>query len=235
MEQSNAVCNKILDIGEDINVNDLKSDKIRNEKIAKICAQQPYYSKLIYLEIRIKKFLKKRKIKVQQKRMSKEDKYDNNPNVFIYNTNASSLRANNNNNNNNDGKNSENVAMVMASILIPTVKADLKECFLFINDPFSKTIHGILEANDPRHKNNPNMKERKRYPKVFEDNFSYTGEWKNAKRDGIGILTNDICKYIGNFKDDAVFGFGKLIKEEGDIYMGFWNNNQASGIGTFKT
>ena len=72
--------------------------------------------------------------------------------------------------------------------------------------------------NDPRDAINDNV--RRKYPKIVEDQSSYLGEWKNGKRDGIGILTyKNTTKFIGNFVDNNVNGLGKLIYENGKFII----------------
>ena len=124
-----------------------------------------------------------------------------------------------------------------SSIVIPTVKAELKESLIFSHDPFikgKKSQRNINDSKDPRF--GPFDDKRHKYPKIFEDESSYEGEWKNGKRDGIGILCwKDVSKFIGEFIEDKVLGFGKLIHEDGDVYTGYWNDFQAQGIGYYKT
>lgn len=61
---------------------------------------------------------------------------------------------------------------------------------------------------------------------------TYTGEFKNTKRHGNGIL---ICKngdeYTGKFKDNKMDGLGKMIYANGDIYEGEWSDGKPNGYG----
>ena len=75
---------------------------------------------------------------------------------------------------------------------------------------------------------------RRSFPILIQGDFSYEGEWKNGKRDGLGIyIKKNTAKFIGHFILDHVNGFGKLIDNNGDEYIGYWKNSQANGIGIY--
>ena len=44
-----------------------------------------------------------------------------------------------------------------------------------------------------------------------------------------------MAKFVGEFIEDRVIGFGKLYHDDGDEYIGFWNEFQAHGAGIYKT
>ena len=71
-------------------------------------------------------------------------------------------------------------------LLIPTIKPDLLENQIFKNDAFRSGIRKSQYENDPRDAPIDNI--RKKYPKIVEEQSSYLGEWKNGKRDGLGLL-----------------------------------------------
>ena len=245
----------------EVNIESLQNDKFKNKNTHQLLIQ-PNYSKLIYLQTRIKRFLKKKKKNgIMQK---DQDLNTKNINVNI-NLNVNMDRPTNENtrmgtkdnskqvknitkdNNSNQLKklpqninpSNENSKSINqdSSIVIPTVKAELKESLIFSHDPFIKgkrSQRNINDSKDPRF--GPFDDKRHKYPKIFEDESSYEGEWKNGKRDGIGILCwKDVSKFIGEFIEDKVLGFGKLIHEDGDVYTGYWNDFQAQGIGYYKT
>ena len=245
----------------EVNIESLQNDKFKNKNTHQLLIQ-PNYSKLIYLQTRIKRFLKKKKKNgIMQK---DQDLNTKNINVNI-NLNVNMDRPTNENtrmgtkdnskqvknitkdNNSNQLKklpqninpSNENSKSINqdSSIVIPTVKAELKESLIFSHDPFikgKKSQRNINDSKDPRF--GPFDDKRHKYPKIFEDESSYEGEWKNGKRDGIGILCwKDVSKFIGEFIEDKVLGFGKLIHEDGDVYTGYWNDFQAQGIGYYKT
>ena len=119
-------------------------------------------------------------------------------------------------------------------LLIPTIKPDLLENQIFKNDAFRSGIRKSQYENDPRDAPNDNI--RKKYPKIVEEQSSYLGEWKNGKRDGLGLLCwGSESKFMGYFIEDKVIGYGKLWHEDGDSYKGQWNNFQAEGWGIYHT
>ena len=244
----------------EVNIESLQNDKFKNKNTHQLLIQ-PNYSKLIYLQTRIKRFLKKKK----KNGIMPKDQDLNTKNINVnINLNVNMDRPTNENtrmgtkdnskqvkniskdNNSNQLKklpqninpSNENSKSINqdSSIMIPTVKAELKESLIFSHDPFikgKKSQRNINDSKDPRY--GPFDDKRHKYPKIFEDESSYEGEWKNGKRDGLGILCwKDVSKFIGEFIEDKVLGFGKLIHEDGDIYTGYWNDFQAQGIGYYK-
>jgi hypothetical protein len=117
---------------------------------------------------------------------------------------------------------------------IPTIKPDLLDNQIFKNDAFRSGIRKTNYENDPRDALNDNV--RRKYPIIVEDQSSYLGEWKNGKRDGIGLLCwGKESKFLGHFVEDKVIGYGKLWHEEGDYYKGEWKDFQAQGWGIYYT
>ena len=126
--------------------------------------------------------------------------------------------------NNNDENNGNN------SIFIPILKLELFERELFKIDPFRNGVRKTKYDNDPRDIFD-NI--RKKYQKITEDNCSYIGEWKNGKRDGIGLLCWEKEKFLGYFIENNVNGYGRLCGQNGDTYKGYWKNYQADGWGIY--
>ena len=127
---------------------------------------------------------------------------------------------------NNDEPNNDN------SIIIPTLKPELLENELFKKDPFRIGVRKSKYDNDPR--DGPIDNIRRNYPAIIEDNSSYLGEWKNRKRDGLGLLCwEDGSKFFGYFSENIVAGYGRLWHQNGDSYKGQWNNYEADGWGIY--
>mmetsp|Transcript_10666 Transcript_10666/g.16332 ORF Transcript_10666/g.16332 Transcript_10666/m.16332 type:complete len:891 (+) Transcript_10666:37-2709(+) len=62
---------------------------------------------------------------------------------------------------------------------------------------------------------------------------SYTGSFKNNKRDGFGILIHSqFGKYAGNFREDKKHGEGTLILSDNSSYHGNFANGTFDGKGT---
>lgn len=60
----------------------------------------------------------------------------------------------------------------------------------------------------------------------------YTGDVKNGKADGEGILTGGGRHYEGTFYKGIANGSGTLKLKDGAIYEGYFNNGEAEGDGT---
>ena len=127
------------------------------------------------------------------------------------------------------GKTTEN------QLIIPKDHSAYKRNKFFAEDPFSKPLKDTKDtSNDPR--NGPMDNKRRKYPKIEQDEFSYEGEWKNRKRDGVGILIwKNVAKFIGEFLEDRVWGFGILHHDDGDEFKGYWEEFQAKGVGKYHT
>ena len=62
----------------------------------------------------------------------------------------------------------------------------------------------------------------------------YTGEIKNGKPEGFGILTSsDGEKYEGEFKDGEKYGQGTYTYHHGFKYVGEWKDNKKHGQGKY--
>lgn len=68
---------------------------------------------------------------------------------------------------------------------------------------------------------------------VFPKGDSYTGEWRNGKAQGKGILkyTNGDV-YSGEWLDGMANGMGTMEFADGTKYYGQWKSSLAHGFGT---
>lgn len=76
---------------------------------------------------------------------------------------------------------------------------------------------------------------RENLPKVtFESGVTYTGEWKQQKRDGQGTQTwPDGTVYSGSWMNNVANGSGKFVHSNGDTYEGEWKDGKAHGYGVY--
>jgi len=65
----------------------------------------------------------------------------------------------------------------------------------------------------------------------FPDGSVYSGQWDDDKKNGVGTYTYvNGDTYEGQFKDDKRHGDGTYtFKENGTVFKGKWENDQASG------
>ena len=68
---------------------------------------------------------------------------------------------------------------------------------------------------------------------ILDKDSLYKGDFKNFKRHGNGIYLRDSSKYEGEFMSDKKHGQGKLELKTGDIYIGEFKNNAISGYGKY--
>ena len=104
----------------------------------------------------------------------------------------------------------------------------------FAEDPFYKPLKDTKDtSNDPL--NGPIDNVLRGYPKIEQDEFSY-GEWKNRKRDGVEVLIwKNVAKFIGEFLEDMMWGFGILHHDDRDKYMRYLEEFKAKGVGKYHT
>lgn len=86
---------------------------------------------------------------------------------------------------------------------------------------------------------------------IYPDGKRYDGEWKDDKRNGLGVLTWDIrigrrflgsggpCLknfnyYEGDWQDDERSGYGVLCERGIGKYMGSWKNDKREGFGIYE-
>jgi hypothetical protein len=68
---------------------------------------------------------------------------------------------------------------------------------------------------------------------IFSKGDSYSGEWRNGKADGKGILKYaDGNRYSGDWKDGKANGYGTMNYADGSKYVGDWKFSLAHGRGT---
>jgi hypothetical protein len=69
----------------------------------------------------------------------------------------------------------------------------------------------------------------------YEDpNFIYIGEWLDDAIHRGTMKYPDGSKYVGYFKNDAMYGLGTMTWSNGTIYTGEWRDNQRNGPGTLR-
>ena len=205
---------------------------------------QPNFSSLIFLQFKIKKYLRNKKslsssnfIKLKAINSIKSNSSSNNNNI---NNNAYKIILNDHSNN----------KFNMNYLRKTTDKEDkyepkkyIKKLDLIDNEIiFPKLIKNKgpnlfqqdLFQNKISPKQYPLDNKRRKFPILIQGDFSYEGEWKNGKRDGLGIyIKKNVAKFIGYFIEDQVEGFGKLTDRNGDVYIGYWLTSQASGFGIY--
>lgn len=70
------------------------------------------------------------------------------------------------------------------------------------------------------------------HEETYPDGSTYTGEWKDGKREGQGLFIAAVGdRYEGTWQDDLFHGDGKLIDAAGFIYEGQWERNCPHGKG----
>ena len=247
-------CFKNVKIIKELKVEIIK--KKNNENVeTNYYLSQPNYSTLLFLQTRVKRFLKTKNNQSQSlsnqnnitsSNMTYNNIISNSINTFPlkrvataeFNKNLSQKITEKDDHEvkpKNKNKNNINKIDIIDEQKIYFPKIILyKGSNMFQQDLFSKSNPNINNCNeDPR--NGPFDNKRRKYPKLTQDIFSYEGEWKNGKRDGIGILVKkEIAKFIGEFVEDKVCGFGKLIDVNGEKYIGYWKESQASGLGIYS-
>jgi len=73
--------------------------------------------------------------------------------------------------------------------------------------------------------------------------LEYTGDWKDDMKHGYGEMDfydtglheqDEYKKYSGNWVNDNINGLGKMIFVSGNVYEGWWKDQQMSGPGKMK-
>ena len=62
---------------------------------------------------------------------------------------------------------------------------------------------------------------------------TYTGSFKNGKKNGYGEETYIYKKYIGYWKDNEYHGFGTLYENDIKEYSGYWKHGKREGKGNY--
>ena len=208
---------------------------------------QPNYSSLIFLQTRIKRYLNNKAINTNEK-LHANLLYNNQKNNLNTSSNINAVNQSSANfianirqqttdkeeivEKNKNQKNINKIEIIEEQkLFFPKIILD-KGANMFQEDLFSKQK---IKKNSKDPRNGPFDTKRRKFPILYQDNFSYEGEWKNGKRDGMGILIKkDVAKFIGEFVEDKVNGFGKFINENADEYLGYWKESQFYGLGIYK-
>ncbi len=223
---------------------------------------QPNFSSLIFLQIRIKRYLINKNSKANQQIYSKFFNNHNNTKTSSNMTYANNLITNTIIHGNlrrestskfninlrkettdkeeiNESHNNQNNININEVDILEEKKANFpkiilnKDSNMFKDNLFIEQNNNKKSNKDPR--NGPFDGERRKYPIIYHDQYSYEGEWKNGKRDGIGILINkEGAKYIGEFKENKMSGFCKFWAENGDEFIGYWEDHKANGLGIYN-
>ena len=205
---------------------------------------QPNFSSLIFLQFKIKKYLRNKKslsssnfIKLKAINSIKSNSSSNNNNI---NNNAYKIILNDHSNNkfnmNYLRKTTDKEDKYEPKKYIKKLDLTDKEIIFpkLIKNKGPNLFQQDLFQNKICPKQYPLDNKRRKFPILIQGDFSYEGEWKNCKRDGLGIyIKKNVAKFIGYFIEDQVEGFGKLTDRNGDVYIGYWLNSQASGFGIY--
>lgn len=208
---------------------------------------QPNYSLLIFLQTRIKRYLNNKAINNNEKLNAnllynnQKINFNTSSNINAINQTSANLIANIRQQttdkdeiieNSKIQKNVNKIEILEEQkLFFPKIILD-KGANMFQEDLFSKQK---IKNNSKDPRNGPFDNKKRKFPILYQDNFSYEGEWKNGKREGMGILIKkDVAKFIGEFIEDKVNGFGKFINENGDDYLGYWKDSQFHGLGIYN-
>lgn len=229
------ICNHNNKFQKEINVDQLNS----SNRIITYISNSRDFPKLIYLQLRIKRYL--RKVRIKSKGNTKINLSQGKQETA---SNSRSLEAKALN----EHENGQVRNNITDKVLISQDPFKSKGSSKHINklNPLmdqsdkSNQCTSISNCNtktkviskDPRDQEHNNI--RQIYPEIEEDGFTYIGEWKNGMRDGFGVLSlKDISKYIGEFKENVVFGFGILYDSEKGKSVGYWDDFKANGLGYY--
>lgn len=71
----------------------------------------------------------------------------------------------------------------------------------------------------------------------YSDNYFYSGYVDiNNKKNGKGfILKSDGSKFIGNWENDTLDGYGRIIDKQGNLYEGYFKQNKLNGVAKMVT
>ena len=202
------------------NISKLKGDIILNSVEQETEKYLDQTDKLIFIQRNIKKYLKKIKNKKKLK-FKTNDK--NGKKSSIPNEKEQKMDKGNKNMKKNNKYITYDEEEPSNEFLIPTINTPLMEKNIFENDPFRNKNRSNQKNNNENNINDPRDGPmdgiRRKFPKIKEDQSSYEGEWKDGKRDGLGVLCwGDESKFMGKFEEDKVIGYGKLWHDD-EIYI----------------
>jgi hypothetical protein len=168
----------------------------KNELIKKY-TQIPYINKVIYLQNKIRNFLKKNKSKTRNKKNNSnkklnkkipknESKVNNNSTLEEIKLNKNKEKERTNENTTDDSnkinkKDYENNIEADEDDFMKVEKINPHLMNSNLKDAFKKNERKSFLENDPR--DAPIDDIRRYFPKINEDQSSYEGEWKNGMRD----------------------------------------------------
>ena len=171
-----------------------------------------YLPQIIFLQIRLKKFLNK----LKQSTDPKEDFYNK-----YYGTIELSQ---------------ENLEIIGANNELADIsnKEQLYHKIQNSKDKFKTLSQKYSSAQ----KNSNELQEEKKTNKVkdykINNNAKYTGDMLNGKQEGYGIqIWEDGAKYEGEWKNGKTNGYGIFYHPDGDIYKGYWKDNEHNGFGIY--
>lgn len=171
-----------------------------------------YLPKIIFLQIRIKKYLNK-------------VKQFNDPKDTFYKKYYGTIELS-----------PENLVIIGANDEYADTgnKEYLRHKIKNSNEKFKTLSHKYSSRND---NNNEPIEENKPYKvKDYQINkkAKYTGDMLNGKQNGHGVqIWEDGAKYYGEWKEGKTNGYGVFYHPEGDIYKGYWKNDKAHGHGIY--
>ena len=236
------LCSRIIIPNADVPVNsNSSSQKHSSSKIISKFNKPALLKKIILIQSKTRTFLYRLKKLNKSSKYTTKTKLKSGVNSSSNNyTKIKSIKKDDNSfqkkksNKNTKGK-FKNNKTIDNTLNIPQVHSAYKRNKFFQEDPFSKPLKDSKDtSNDPR--NGPLDNVRRKYPKIEQDEFSYEGEWKNRKRDGVGVLIwKNVAKFTGEFLEDRVWCFVILHHDDGDEYMGYWEEFQAKGVGKYHT
>jgi len=191
----------------------IKRDILLNNNNNIINYYKNYIPEIIFLQIRIKKYL----FKNRQFTNPKDDFYNK-----YYGTVELSP---------------ENLEIIGANNELADIsnKGELFHKMENSKDKF-KTLS--QKYSSIQNNNNNDLPEEIKLNKVKDYKISetakYTGDMLNGKQHGYGVQQwEDGAKYEGEWKNGKTNGYGIFYHPEGDIYKGYWKDDKANGRGIY--
>ena len=208
-----------FDIISDNNLSNLDNHKYKK-----------YEPEIIFLQIKIRKFLLRKK--VDKKNYFYEQNY-NLENLSLTDNiipiEEQILDSKNNKNNNIFNNSTNNV-----SINYPKQRNSEKY------KSFSQKYNSMVgeDSNDNTNPGNMSKNVENKLYRVekfkLSNNAIYTGNMLNGKQHGYGIqVWEDGGKYEGEWEKGHICGYGIFYHSDGDIYKGYWKDDKANGQGIY--
>ena len=170
---------------------------------------------IIFLQIKIKKFLKR----LKQNLGPKERFYNQNYVTYeLSNDNLDIISEKNENNSN--------------EIDINTKKEERHHQIRQSQEKFKTLSQKYSTLNNNESSENNKMYKVEKYP--INEQANYTGNILNGKQQGYGIQEwKDGARYEGDWKEGKTCGYGIFYHPGGDIYKGYWKDDMANGQGIY--